>query len=254
MAQTQRSRTVKTTVTLFRIVEELYKQGGATLTELDDQLDLAKSTIYEHLFTLEELGYVVQDEDGYRMTLRFLDYGIHVKKQRHLSSVVTSHLQYLADETEEIAWLVVEEQGWSYILEVAEGKKAVHTLERIGRRTHLHVNAAGKTILAQLPDDQVDQIIEEHGLPAATPESITDRETLNHELQEIRNRGYGFMDSEAILGLRGVAAPIIVRRKVRGAVGVAGPAKRFTGDWFREELPEKVQATANSIELEATYA
>lgn len=251
--RTSRSRTVKTTKTVFRVVELLNQLEGATLPELNEQLDLAKSTIYEHLVTLQELGYVTQDSEGYRLTLRFLDHGIHVKNQWELSGFIGPALKQLAEETGEIAWVVVEEQGRSYILEVAEGDQAVHTVERIGRRAYLHENAAGKAILAFLAPERVDEIIEEHGLPQETAETITDREELEEEFEEIREHECAFMDSEAVRGLRGVAAPIIVRDRILGAISVAGPAKRLSGSRFRSELPDKVQAAANTIELEVAY-
>ena len=249
----QPARSVKTTETVFGVIETLRELDGATLTELTDELGFAKSTVYDHLSTLEQHGYVIRQDGEYQLSLRFLDHGIYVKRRRDLPDEVEPSLEKLAAETGEVVWFVVEEDGWSYILEMAKGEQAVNTVDRIGRREHLHYHAAGKVILANLPPEETADIIDRHGLPAVTDRTITDRERLDSELEKIRDQGYGTMDSEAVMGLRSVAAPVVSRNQVLGAVSVAGPAKRLRGSLFQEELPRKIQATANAIELQMTY-
>jgi DNA-binding IclR family transcriptional regulator len=246
-------RRIKTTDRVFDIIETVREERGCTLAALSEGISLGKSTIYHHLRTLEELGYLVRDGDEYRLSLRFLDLGLFVKNHHPLGNIAHQTLQALAEETGETAWVMVEEQGHSYLLEVAKGENAVQTVERSGLRSRLHFTSGGKVILAHLPPEKTDQIIAA-GLPPATDETITDVDKLQQELAAIRRLGYGFMDGEGVKGLRGVSAPIFSDGQVLGAVTVAGPAKRLRSEYIRGDLVEDVLAAANTIELQVEYS
>jgi len=128
----------------------------------------------------------------------------------------------------------------------------VKTASYVGDRKHLHCTGVGKAILASLPEERVETIIEERGLPAMTENTVTDREELLAELAEIRERGVAFDDEEILEGLRCVAVPVSNQEKgLLGAISVAGPTSRMKGEQFREELPELVTDTANVVQINA---
>lgn len=247
-------REVKTTITVFTIIEALQQLDGASVSELANHVGLAKSTIHNHVKTLTNKGYLVNSNGYYHLGLKFLDHGYQAQEHLQVTGVISPTLTHLADETGELAWVVVEEHGKAVNLTMSAGDQAVRTADRVGLRTHLHFHAAGKAILAHLPDERVNEIIEEYGLPAATENTITDRDTLFEELHVIQQRGYSFNDCEAVKGLRSVAAPIIADGKVIAAINVIGPSKRLQGEKFRKTIPEAVQGAANAIELKLTYS
>ncbi len=244
---------IKTTKSVFGIIEAIKRLDGASISEIAEQTGLAPSTVHSHVSTLESMEYLRRDGYEYNVGLRFLDFGIHAKDQLAVTSVTQPALGQLADDTGESAWIIVEEHGWGINLEGATGDRGVRTAERVGWRTYLHVHAAGKAILAHLPKERVDQIIDRRGLPRLTARTITDRETLSEELERTRQRGYAQDRSEGIDGLSAIAAPIIVDDIVHGSVTVAGPANRMKGSKFTEEIPDAVLGAANTIELKLTY-
>lgn len=244
---------VKTTEVVFRIIEAIQKRNGATLSELTEDVDRAKSTVCDHLSTLEEMEYLVKEGNEYHLSLRFLSHGIHAKDRTKLSGAIRPPLKQLADKTGEVAWVMVKEYDRAVILDMAVGEQAVRTLDRVGMRTHMHYHAAGKAILAHLPPKDVKNIIDRCGLPARTEHTITDPEELNAELEDIRERGYAIMDNEALQGLRSVAAPIKVQDSVLGAVSVAAPSKRLSSNKLHREISNQVLGAANVIELKMTY-
>jgi DNA-binding IclR family transcriptional regulator len=65
----------------------------------------------------------------------------------------------------------------------------------------MHLTSAGKAILAHYPRERVEEIIDHRGLDSATPNSITEREALFKELEDIRERGFSFNNQENIEGL-----------------------------------------------------
>lgn len=246
-------RTIKAAKTAFGIVESVQKMEGPGVSEIADYNGLAVSTVHDHLSTLMEMEYLRREENEYYLGLRFLDLGICAKNQLPLTSAIQPALDQLAEDTGESAWVCVEEHGWGINIEGSTGERGVQTEERRGWRTFLHVHAPGKAILAHLPEERVDAIIEKQGLPRLTDHTITDRDELFRELEQIREQGYAYDIDEGIEGLSAVAAPIITNDVLRGAVTIVGPSNRITETKLHEEFPEAVLGTANTIELKLTY-
>jgi DNA-binding IclR family transcriptional regulator len=97
-------------------------------------------------------------------------------------------------------------------------------------------------------------ILDVHGLPATTDETIVDRAALYDRLDDVRERGVAFDDEERLEGLRCVAAPILAGNgRVEGAISVSGPSSRFRGELYRETLPNRLRQAVNIVELSITH-
>lgn len=245
---------VRTAQTTFSVLEALKELEGATLTELSDRLDMPKSSTHNYLQTLEHEGYVVSDGRTYRVGLRFLDLGGFARTRRQLYHVARPEIKTLVEETGELVNLLVEESGRGIFLLREEGADAVNVDSFVGECIALHTTALGKTILAHLPGDRVAEIVDRHGLPAKTEQTITNRGELSEELDRIRERGVAFDEEERIRGLCCVAVPIRNDDRIRGAISVSGPTSRLGPDRNRNKIADELQRTANIIELNLTYS
>ncbi|SDQ21562.1 IclR family transcriptional regulator [Natronobacterium texcoconense] len=254
MAIDSSHRPVETVETAFDVVDTLKREGNAGVSELADELGLAKSTVHRHVKTLESRGLLVQEDGGYRISTWFLDYGVYARNRHPLFDVAKPKVDELADETDEKVWCVVEEHGMGVHIYGAEGRHSVKTHARIGKRTPLHQFAAGKAIMAHLPDERVETILERHGLPGQTAETITDRAALFDRLESIRDRGYAFNREESVVGVHAVGAPITDEDGASiGALSIAGPANRLRGDLMADELPDLLLGATNEIEINLAH-
>lgn len=245
------SRTLSTTKTSFDIIELLKEREGARVTEIADELGLAPSTVHSHLATLTQSKYVTKEGDIYQLGLAFLELGNHVQTRKEAYTTAESYTETLAEETQCRAVFAVEEHGQGVYIHTFSGEHAVWKYSTIGKRFGLHTTAAGKSILSQLSDERVSAIIDRHGLASETDNTITNRANLLEELSEIAERGYALNYEEQLEGVRAVGVPVTGRNdRVLGAFSVAAPANRMKGEWFEEELPEIILATANEFELE----
>lgn len=247
MALTEPGRMVKSAQTAFEIIEYIHNQGGADLTELTHELDLAKSTVHGYLATLESLEYLVNDGGRYYLSLKFLYHGTAARNSVPISGQADETLAALADETSMVAWLVVEEHGRAVYLDRAVGDDAMQTYGRISKRTDLHAPAAGKAILAHLPDETVDAIVDNYGLPARTEYTITSKEELVEELARIRKQGYATSKHEVALGVQSVAAPVHHMGRVLGAISVSGTSNLVEDEYFEEDLPRLLTTAADDL-------
>jgi DNA-binding IclR family transcriptional regulator len=238
-------QSVKTTINILEILKDL---EGATLTEVADDLDVTKGAVYNHLTTLAEHGFVVKQGDEYQIGLRFCDFGEHSKHQKKIYSTLKPPVEELAKETEMMVTVMVEENGKGTILYRTHEHSRLSPKTRVGSRVHLHYTALGKTILAYLPRQRVESIISNHGLPKLTENTITEREALYDQLSEIREQGIAFDKEESVRNIRCVAAPIRTHSgDVLGSISVAGVKGRVQGEFYKTELPEKVQDAATLI-------
>lgn len=247
-------RTLKTVTTAFQIVEELKLTGGSTITELADRLNLSKSAIFHHLNTLHENQYVIEEGNKYRLSYQFLLHGEYVRTQSQVYQAAKEHLDGLAEETDEYVQLVTEEFGKGVTLYKTSGENAVgehYQNTTLQTRDYLHYTATGKAILSALSEDRVAEIIQSHGLPKRTQNTITKEQTLINELDRIREQGFAVNDQEEVEGLRAVGAPILLPDgEVLGAISVSGPVSRMSGRRFDQEVPESVKRVANIIEVD----
>ncbi|MBX0296429.1 IclR family transcriptional regulator [Haloarcula nitratireducens] len=246
-------RRIQAVDTSCEILEALRDLDGAGISELADELDWSKATIHGHLATLMDNEFVVKRGGTYEISLRFVDIGEYAKSQVDIHDIAVKEVDRLAEETGEVAQFMVKEHGRGVYLHKASGENAIQTASYTGNRKDLHCTALGKAILSQLPESEVDEVIERHGLPARTEKTVTTREELFENLEEIRERGVAFDDEEILQGLRCIAAPIEhPKGNLHGAISISGPTNRFKGERFHEELPEIVQGAANVIEVNAT--
>lgn len=245
-------RKVQSDLKLIGILNSLKNSEGKTITELADEFDLAKSTVHAHVHTLADEGYLVQSDGKFLLSLRMLDFGGSVQ-ERYLDELIRQKVDMLAFETQERAQFVVEEQGVGVHLYCSYGKNAVQTNVWIGRHFPLHISAAGKAILAHLPEERRESILR-NDLVAFTDHTITDPDELRDELAEIRENNYAINQQESTRGLRAVGVPIEHESEgVIGAISISGPIHRIKGDVLHEEMPGYLLGVTNEIELKLAF-
>lgn len=247
----ERGRTVKSDQTLISIIEALKDLEGATVTELANHLDLAKSTVHSHLATLEAHGFVRKDDSRvYELGYRFLDLGIWTRNRSDLYQVTKPKLDRLARDIDQKTWCIVERQGKALYLYGAAGRDPIKTNARVGGTIDLHCIAAGKAILANLSSERRDEILGEGPLHRHTQHTVTDVDELEAELDRVQETGVAYNYEEALLGLNAVGVPIVDPEKgVHGAISTSGPANLMRPERMEGELTEALLGMANEIEI-----
>jgi DNA-binding IclR family transcriptional regulator len=239
----------------FEIVHALRERGWTGVSELADALDLPKSTVHVYLATLYDVGYLAKDDGRYRLGLRFLELGGEIRQDIGIFRIARQQVDRLSNRTGEVANLGVEESGRRVLLYTAEPPEGLFDNAPTGQFKRMHWTALGKALLAQLPADRVDEIVERDGLPAATEHTITDPGELFEEIERIRDRGYSIEDEEHHESIKAIAVPVehVSDPPLPTAVSISGPKSRIGEGEEMEELLKEIQSTVNAIELEYEY-
>ncbi|TKX73885.1 IclR family transcriptional regulator [Halorubrum sp. GN11_10-6_MGM] len=255
MSQQSESReTVQAVETAFDILDEIRSQNNVTLSDLADDLSLAKSTVHRHLRTLNDRHYITHKEGEFELSFELLALGEAARRKDETYALAEEKVEELARKTGERAQFVVEEDGVGFCVFRATGEHAVETDPQVGSQMPLHATASGKSILAFLPTHRIKELLDE-SLPVETPNTITDRDTLREELDSVREQGYAVNHCEHIEGLTAFGAP--VRRSdggVIGAISISGPERRFEDADIEEEVRSRLLGTTNELELNITHS
>ncbi|MFA9418392.1 IclR family transcriptional regulator [Natrinema sp. HArc-T2] len=241
---------VESVETLLSVVEFLEQSGEAGVTEIAKAVDVSKSTVHNHLTTLRQRGYVVNEDGQYRLGLRFLRIGETTRMRTDLFEIARPQIETLVEGTDLVGNLAVEELGSGVYLYRSRGSDEIEFSTRAGERHDLHCTATGKSILAHVSPERFEALLDSIDLVSYTAQTITEKGELLDEVDRVRNRGIAFDEEEYGRGLRCVGVPIFgPDDTVIGAISLSGPAADMNGTWYRETLPERLQATKNRIEV-----
>ncbi len=240
---------------VFNIVKKMQELEQCGVSELADHLDVPKSTVHIYLKTLEDLGYVINDGGRYRLSLRFLQVGGLVRHNRNGYQAARSEVDTLSRTTGEVGTLGYEENGMRVLVYRSEPVEGVSDNAPTGEYTRMHWTAVGKALLAQHTDEEVRDIVDRYGIPAATEQTITDLDELLAEMDRIREQGYSTEDEERVSGIKSVAVPIggDDPDSENIAVSIAGPKHRFSDERIEDELLPELRNAANVIELQSRH-
>lgn len=235
----------------FDIIETLSENRGLRLTELASAVDLPTSTVHGYLGTLQKRGYVSKDGSKYRLGLRFLEQGGSIRHSNDIYALARHPLDSLAFKTDQVTALGVEQGGRRVLLYIGEGNGAVYDNAPTGEFTHMHWSALGKAILSQYTETRIRDIVERHGLPQRTNQTITDTDELLDHLAATHERGYSIEDEERRPGIRSMAVPITDEHgDVVASISISGPKNRLDDTWIQDVGVPLLNETANVIELQ----
>src|SRR5213082_1307774 len=199
--------------------EDEYEIG---ISDLAKRLGLAKSTVHRLASTLLEQGILEQNSgDGkYHLGLALFELGAMVRRKMDFTMEARPFLRALMEKTGETVHLAILDHDSILYIITHESKQALRMGSKVGTRAPVHSTAVGKALLAFLPGDELERIIE--------------------------------------IGLRAIAAPIrIYSGNVVAAISIAGPVHRMARKallgWVRE-LVDVAEAVSQRLGWQASRA
>lgn len=251
---TQANNPIRSLVKSICILQVLEENEACRIVEIADQLDMTSGSVHHHLSTLKQYQLVVKEDGKYRLGMRFLEIGENVRSQLRIYHVGGKMIDNLAEETGEIANLMIEENGEGVYVYIAAAEDAVLLDTKIGTRQYLHTSAAGKAILAELSPERIDEIIQTHGLPSETEHTVTSREQLMAELDRIRERGIAFDTQERAKMISCIGKSITNNDdELLGSVSVSAPASKLEDEEYERYIIDQLKNTASVIGINVSY-
>lgn len=180
----------------IQILEFLATTGAPTsIPDVVKGLELHRSIVYRLLRTLEQHRLVSRDESGLvSLGVRLATLAASVESD--IQSVSLVALRSAAEDLGATCFLVILDQGEVVTLVSAEPSRSrVTVAERPGTKHPLGIGAPGRSILAQVPEQQ---------WPAEITQGQREGTLLVHKT------GYSTSHDEVVAGLQSVAVPLVL--------------------------------------------
>lgn len=238
------------------VLEFLSKNSSPiSLAQISSALKINKASMYRTLNSLTANGYVYRDNSSgtFQLSFKICELSSLILDRLDLKYIARPSLENLNRETGETVHLVIRDWSRGVYIDKIESTHAIRTRSTIGSRTYLHSTATGKVLLANLPQEHVEEIIAGAGLPQRTVHTITDPDKLYQELVKVAKQGWADDLEENEEGINCIAAPLInYKHVVVAAVSITYPALATYND-RAEELRNKVLETARIISQHFGY-
>ncbi|MGZ4430941.1 MAG: IclR family transcriptional regulator [Gaiellales bacterium] len=211
------------------VVELLVARAPLSLSDIAQELGLAKSTLHRVCGVLVERGWVVRDQAGrFELGIRALGVGARAGELPIMTAFrgVAPHLLTRHDETVCLAAVDGDE---SVFVAVEETSQPVRLMTHVGSRTPAFASASGRIVLAARPVEAV--TAEYGGRPLVTPTGRRLRgvSELHEILADVRRNGYAENHQETAIGLYSASVPVTNQAGVvLAALTMCVPTSRMT--------------------------
>lgn len=243
------SQSIDRAVQLLRLVAA--DADGKRLVDLQRETGLTKPTVHRILRSLQQNGLVDQEELGKRYILgqEISILGWTANRQAYdLRELAANQMSAVAQRTGDTSFLTVRSGLDAVCLDRQSGSYPVKAFTiDVGNRRPIGVGAGGIILLASLPDDEFESVMEgvEERLDRYPMASI---QVIRRAADKARERGYALSDGFVLDGVRGIGVSI---RDVNGvpiaALSVAAIKSRITPDRV-PELVSLLKSHASQIE------
>ena len=226
------------------------------IADIADELGISRSTTHRYVITLFALGYLEQDSSRrYRLGLGVTDLGMSVLNATGLREHAHPHLDELRRETSYTVSITVLNGGEIvYVDRAPSFRNNIDLRLDTGSRLPASCTAMGKVLMANLPEREQSQLLASIKLTQRGPNTITSKNALLVELEQIREEGFAVNDQELAEGLHAIAVPVrAVSAKVVAALGLSADSSTISLEELVDALGPHLVSTADRISARLGY-
>lgn len=243
---------VRRAVSILRQLSGANRPMGAGM--LAQVLGIPRSSVYDVLAVLEDLGLVIKSSTGYLLGAGVQELGSAYMRTNPLQRLAAPLVRDLATETGGTAQLAVL-RGWETVYLVKEQSlQSVAVITATGVRMPAYLTATGRAIMASMDPKEVRALLaEESGLVSRTGRGPRDLRALAESLRQVRARGYSLEVGEITPEIWTVAASVhdAIERPI-AAIGLClrSPAEasdETIDEDEVEQLATRVRAAAGEL-------
>lgn len=187
-----------------------YQVEERGVSETSKALDMSPSKISRMLKTLESEGFFEKNSDTnkYRLGIKFFELGMVYAFNFPIRKIMRPHIEQMAKELNlTVSWGILRNSK-IIVVDRVQNLNIDLLAYRIGLNIPLHSTSIGKILLAYLPEEEQDEVLQSVNLEKFTPATIVDPKLIKENFKFIRERGYSIDKGETHEDLNCIAAPI----------------------------------------------
>jgi DNA-binding IclR family transcriptional regulator len=214
----------------IKVLELLAQHGELSVSETARLMDTNRAGSHRFISTLKDLGYVEKNSTGkYQPTLKIMRLAVKISNRFEIRNIAKPYMHKLSvmyKETINLGYLKNQE---IIHIDKIDSLEVLRMDSALGDKAPAYCTGLGKSILAFLPEHELEYYFENIELKKIAPNTISDKKKLKAELSRIRENRYAIDDEEMVPGLRCIAAPIFDHNSYPAyALSVSGPSMRLT--------------------------
>ena len=224
-------------------------QRRLTLTQLSTLTGLDNSSLQRLLHTLLKLGYLRKDSNRqYSLTPRVLNLGTNYLRTNDLVERATPCLQAAhASSGETINLIELDGTDTVFVIRFLAAHPAGLSI-LLGSRTPVFCSAAGRAMLAHLPENDAVSILERAEKKKYTKHTLVEIDDIMAQVRKVRDLGYAISNEEFMVGDVSVGAPVFDHTgSLTAAVSIPVSSQRWQSAKVREQIISLVVSTARSV-------
>jgi IclR family KDG regulon transcriptional repressor len=194
------------------------------ISDLSNALGYHKSTVFNMVYTLVDLGILENGTEGkFRFGPRLYALGKASGGGSELVSTVHPYLEEISKKTKLSVFLGIRSGKRAVIMDKVDSPFDIKVSSEAGMAIPLLAGAGGKVLLSQLSDAELGDLLSESKLKKFTPASCTQKQNYRSMIKKAREEGFALDDEEYIEGVRALAVPLHLNRgNLHAAIWVVG--------------------------------
>lgn len=228
MQSDKRSNNIKTISKAASVLKAI-SQGYSKLSDIAREVKLYKNGVYRILYSLKQEDLVVQNPVNREYFMGPLLFELSANPLKTHQNLINCSYLEMEDLRQSVGETVVLHIKFGMEKIILRQLIGTHNVTFVGKPNpvdHLWAGAAGKVLLAQLDEHELEMILDHITLDASTSFAITDKQIFKQEIAKTKERGYATSYSEIELGLADVAVPI-EGYIVPASLAIIGPEDRL---------------------------
>jgi IclR family pca regulon transcriptional regulator len=222
-----------------------------TLSEVARATNLSPAAARRFLLTLVDLGYLANDGGVFSVLPSVLSLGYAQLSNLSPADIAQPYLDDVSAELRAASSLTVLDGDDTVFLARASAAQPMTLAINVGNRLPAFATAAGRVLLAGLPDGELDAYLERVVLRPLTPFTIVHPAALRDELLKVRAQGWSLVHQELEEGVVAVAVPVRWRGgRLVGSINATTHTTRVPVEQILRALLAPLQATAARIEAD----
>lgn len=217
------NRTTQRTVDILKLVSKY--PDGITLDQICQVLDLPKTSGYDIVTTLVEMGMVNLtrgQKQKYTIGLTAYRIGINYTNNLDFIGVIEPHLKAFAKEVGKTVFFGVRSDHEVVYICKFEPENPIITTATVGTKNPMYCTSLGKAILAYSDEETKQLVMGRIKFRKKTERTILSKEGLERELMAVRTAGYALDAREVEEHMECAGAPVFgPDGKVMGAISVS---------------------------------
>lgn len=212
--------------------------------------NLERSAAQRLVYTLEEMGLLIQDERTklYALSPRVLEFCFAYLRNDRLATAALPYLLEANKACEEAVTLAEPYDTEVYYVTRVPSRRAIAMDVVPGTWFPAWCIAAGRAILAFLPEGRARDIVERSKIVRYTPNTLTGKSQILEAIRKARQDGHAVSKEEYGYGDISIAAPVFdAADNVVAAISISAPLDRWAPARAIRELSPLAKATAARI-------